>query len=215
METEIKDAALNALEVAVNRALQWDKASLQRIQKMEGNSFRIDCTRPEITLFLRITAGRVELDHRGDDDTRAAVIGEAKDFVAVLTADDAATALINGNVQVIGDSAALIALSEVLKGMDIDWEEPLSQIFGDVVAHQLGSHIRRGAGWLKSAGEAFRERARRVLVDENQMLVKPHQAESLFDDIDAFSARTERFNARLKQARAQLDALIDERKPQQ
>ena len=209
--TELQDLAFNALELAVNRALTLDKASLAKIQAMEGDCFQLECTEPQIRAYIRISAGRVELDHRGDNKIRSGIRGSAKEFANILTADDAAAALINGNVQVIGDTAPLLAIQGIIKDIDIDWEEPLSQLFGDVAAHQIGQHLRTGSHWVQETASELQKRARKFLVEDSEIIAEPSATESLYQGIEALRARTERFEARLKLAKNQLAALKDKK----
>ena len=72
-----------------------------------------------------------------DIATHAAGFGAERfrrEFAAVATAQDPAAALINGNIQVSGDTAPLLALRKLLSELELDWEHPLAEAFGDVAA---------------------------------------------------------------------------------
>jgi len=57
--------------------------------------------------------------------------------------------VIEGNLDLVNE------LQDIISELDIDWEEPLSRITGDVVAHEI-SRVAHDAGKvIKKAGEIF------------------------------------------------------------
>ena len=50
--------------------------------------------------------------------------------------------LFAGNVRIDGDTSIAHRFSDALGGLDIDWEEQLSQLTGDIAAHEIGRGVR-------------------------------------------------------------------------
>ena len=122
----IQTAAIAALEFAANRALALDPASRARLAVLAGKSFHLHCTEPALDLFLLPQSDQLGFAAQWEGEITAALSGTAKDFSKLLAADDAAAELINGNLVVRGDSRALQELQQILKQLDLDWEQPLA-----------------------------------------------------------------------------------------
>ncbi len=106
--------AIAALEAAANRALSLDPVGTQRLDELAGNVFRLKCTSPELDIYLLPGAGKLKLMTYWDGEVTTAIRGSAADFADLAGSDDPTTALINGALELEGDSAPLIELQQVL-----------------------------------------------------------------------------------------------------
>lgn len=190
-------AALAGLETVINKALQLDPSTLNKLQGLEGHVFLLHCSAPELSLYLIPGADDVRLCGFYDDEADTTLTGTARDFARLATATDPASTLINGELELHGDSQALIALQKILKQLDIDWEAPLADIFGDVIGHQLGRGLRRSVRFGCQALQGFKRQLDDYIVHESDLLAPRWQAEKFFSDVDLLTMRTERLEAQL------------------
>ncbi len=200
----ISTAALSGLEDAVNRALQLDPSSAAKLAELDGESFALELREPDLNIGLSINGKRLKLGLHAPQSPSTALRGHWRDFAAVASADDPAAALINGNIQVSGDTAPLLALRKLLAELQLDWEHPLAEAFGDVAAHQIGRGLRAGHRWLSGTGKNLRRQLEDFLLEESRLLPHPLQAESMFKDIDDLNARSERLEAKLRRLQQRL-----------
>ena len=115
-----------------------------------------------------------------------------------------AAALINGNIRISGDTAPLLALRKILADLDIDWEQPLADSFGDVAAHQIGTGLRAGHRWLNATRQNLHRQFEEFLVEESNLVPHPCQADDFYQQIDDVKARSERLEAKLRRLQARL-----------
>lgn len=193
-------AAIAALEQALKRALALDPRSAGQLAPLTGNVFHICCTAPELDLFLLIETGGVRLMGFWDGEVTTAVTGTARDFADLATTSDAAAALINGNLSLRGDSAPLIQLQNALAGLDLDWEAPLVQTFGDVVGHHLAEGLRGLFGWGQHAGRSFLRQLQEFIQEEARLAPPRQEVEDFFSDLEQLNLRVDRLQARLRKA---------------
>lgn len=194
-------AGLTGLEALINQTLKLDPASRQRLARLAGHVFLLHCTAPNIAIYLIPGAEGVSLQgvYPAEADTRLS--GTASEFTKLLAADDPASALINGNLQLHGDSQALIELQKIAGDLDIDWEAPLADLFGDVIGHQLGRGLRAGFQWGWQALRNVRRQFDDYLMEESELLAPRWQVENFCNDVDQLALRTERLEARLNKWR--------------
>ena len=196
-------AAIAGLEAVINQALKLDLSTLQKIQQLQDHVFLLHCSAPEFELYLIPTDEEVRLCgvYEGKADT--ALTGSAREFAKLATASDPASALINGDLELHGDSQALISLQKILKQLDIDWEAPLVDLLGDVAGHQLSQGLRRGFHFGRQALQGIKRQFDDYIVEESGLVPPRWQVERLFDDIDQLTLRTERLTAQLQKLQQQ------------
>lgn len=206
MSESFQRAALAALEGVLNRALTLDPATRQRLRALSGHQFRIASTQPRITAVLAVHDDQLSLDADSPADTTTEITGTLAEFVRIATADDPATALINGDVQISGDTGPLLALRDILAGLDMDWEEPLARLFGDVAGHQLGRALRAGQRFAGQAMKQFRRQFSEFVVEESQLVPHPVEVEDFYREIEKLAERTDRLQARAERLQHRLKA---------
>ena len=195
--------ALGALEALVNRTLELDPAAREQLSKLSGKRFRIECTQPAISLIVAVEKQSIRLSDDDGSPCDSGVKGKFTEFSRVATAKDPAAELINGNVQVSGDTGPMLQLRSILMSLDIDWEAPLARIFGDVVGHQLGKGLRAGLSFARDGLKRLHRQANEFLVEESELVPHPRQAEDFYQQVEQVAQRTERLEARLRQLKKQ------------
>lgn len=195
--------ALAALESLINRSLDLDQATRERLRPLHGKSFTLNCTSPTFSLTLCI-GEPILLVEESTAPATTTLTGSWDEFSKIALADDPAAALINGNVRVDGDTARVVELREILSQLDIDWEAPLARLIGDVAAHQIGRTLRQGGRWAAQALGAFRRQATEFVREESQWVPHPIQVEDFYRDLEDLTLRTDRLDAKLRQLRQRL-----------
>ncbi len=194
-------AAIATLEAAINKALQLDPSTLIKLNTLQNHVFSLHCTAPEINLYFIPGENEIRLCGLFSDEADTRLTGSARAFAKLATATDPASALINGELELHGDSQALISLQKIFKQLDIDWESPLASIFGDVIGHQMGRDIRRGLRFGLQAFEGLKRQVDDYFIEESNLLPPPWQVDSFYNDVDQLAMRTERLQAQINKLR--------------
>ena len=193
----IHTAAVAALEQALSRALQLDPRSGTQLSSLQGMVFHLDCSNPELELFLLPNASGIRLMGYWDGEVTAGIRGRAADFADLATASDPASALINGDLELTGDSAPLIELQSILAGLDMDWEAPLVNTFGDVIGHQLAQGLRGLFGWGQQASASFVRQLEDFIHEEARLAPPRQEVEDFYQDLEQLNLHVDRLQARL------------------
>jgi ubiquinone biosynthesis protein UbiJ len=114
---------------------------------------------------------------------------------------DTAGTLFSGEVEITGDIETGQAFRAILDGMDIDWEEQVSRVTGDVVAHQLGNLARKAGAWLRHGGQTLEQDIGEYLQEESRVLPSRIEIENFIADVGMTAMAVERLEARLQRLR--------------
>jgi ubiquinone biosynthesis protein UbiJ len=201
-------AGLAAAEAAANAALRLSPHSRLALAKLADQVIAVECTRPAMTLYLRVDSdGEVELRGVHDGPVTTRVRGAARDFAELAAADDPAATLINGGLQLQGSSSLLIDLQRVFSELDIDWEAPLVQGLGDVAGHQLAEMLRGSLSWSRQSAASLRRQLAEFAVEEARLAPPRLELEDFYRDVSALEQRSERLERQLQRLRGRLQQL--------
>ena len=110
---------------------------------------------------------------------------------------EGARQLFSGNVRIEGDDQTAHRFSEALGGLDIDWEEQLSHITGDIAAHEIGRGLRALAREGKRIGRSSGDNLSEYLTEEARLLPHRFEVDDFLSEVDALRDDVERLAARI------------------
>jgi len=186
-----------ALESALNRYLMQDPDALQRATEVQGRTIAVSLLGTGLTLyFLPDLEGVQVLSHyEGDVDTRLSgtVLGFAR-----LALDSREDALFQGAVKIEGDTDTGQAFQDLLASVDWDWEEQLSRVTGDVIAHQAGKLAGQAQRLAGESRDTLARDCSEYLQEEARLLPTQIEVDYFLGDVDRLRDDVERLEARIK-----------------
>ena len=200
-------AGLAALETALNRALALAPGGAAVLAELDRQVFALHCTAPTVDVYLQPADGGVRLMGVYDGPVTTSIRGEASDFAELTTSSDAAATLINGNLELRGDSAALIDLQKSLSTLELDWEAPLVDALGDVAGHQMATLLRGAFSWSRQAATSLSRQLEEFIHEEARLCPPRLELEDFYGDVRELDLRVERLASRVQRARRKLRSL--------
>jgi ubiquinone biosynthesis protein UbiJ len=185
------------LENALNLYLRQAPDALQHAAELQDKTIAISITGTGLTFyFLPAPEGVQVLSHyEGNVDTH--LTGTPLGF-ARLALNNREDALFQGAVKIEGDTDTGQAFQDLLSGVDWDWEEQLSRVTGDVVAHQAGKLARQAKQFLGDSRDTLAEDCSEYLQEEARLLPTQIEVDYFLADVDQLRDDVERLEARVK-----------------
>lgn len=196
--SSLNTAAMAGLERAINAALGMDARTQESIGKLAGKVLKIEITVPALCAFVIPGTAGVRVAGHHEERPDCTVSGASSDFIALLLAADKPAALVNGKLKVAGDSALLLSLEQALATLDVDWEQPLATVIGDVPAHQVGRLARGSAEFGRRARSSFERHLEEFIHEEARLAPPRAEVEDFFADLRALANRSARLEAGLR-----------------
>jgi ubiquinone biosynthesis protein UbiJ len=193
-------AFLAGLETAINGALALDPPTLERLARLDGKVIAMELRGIGITLFLAPHGGGLRLMGHYDGDPDTTLSGTPVAMLRMSTGE-AGAGLFTGEVTIHGDTELGQNFKRILDRLEIDWEEHLSHLTGDIVAHQLGNVVRGLTGWGRRAAETLGRDAAEYLQEEVQQVPHPYEVEGFVAQVDTLRDDVERMEARVRRMR--------------
>jgi ubiquinone biosynthesis protein UbiJ len=209
IDPTLHTAALAVLETALNRALALSPGSTDELAPLADCVFALHCAAPELDIYLHPGADGIRLTGVHEGPVTTSVRGRAADFTELATSTDPAATLINGNLELDGDSAPLIELQQILAALDMDWEAPLVNTLGDVAGHQLAELLRGAFAWGKQATASLTRQLEEFIHEEARLSPPRLEVEDFYRDVQELGLRVDRLQSRTERLRRRLHTLRD------
>lgn len=203
LSAEIILTFTEGLETSINHVLKQDQTTLGKLARLQGKVICIEFTEIELPLyFFPHNQGiQVQFIYEGTPDTT--LYGSPLAFMN-MSLGDSTQSLFSGEIRISGDIELGQRFKRVLDQFDIDWEEWLSDITGDLVAFKAGTVVRQLHAWGKQALTTLQLDAREYLQDEGHLT--PHTAEldDFVSEISRLRDQSARLEARLTRLQKEL-----------
>jgi len=199
-------AAITAsIEMAVNGVLQLDEDIPPRLQALQGKVIAIEVQGLDVSLYLIPGPDKLSVYGRFEGEPDTVLRGTPGALMRMGMVRHTGDVLFAGDVEISGDVELGQQFSEILDALDIDWEEHLSHITGDLVAHKLGNAVRGALSWGRQTVDTLGQDIAEYLQEENETLPNRDEVENnlsrvdvLRTDVDRMEARVRRLESRLK-----------------
>lgn len=188
------------LETALNALLRLDPETLSRLAALDGSVIAIEPEGLGLTFYLWPSASGIQVKdvHEGEPTVhiQGTPLALARQWRGQRSTD--------GGITVEGNTAVGSEFQAVLAHLDIDWEEQLSKIAGDAVAHQTGRFLRDFQQWGQRAGDTLLQDGAEYLQQEAQVLPPRYMVEQFLSAVDTLREDSDRLTARIERLRQQL-----------
>lgn len=184
------------LEEVGNHALRFDPETCRRLGELDGRIICLRVLRPPLEpLDILLAPSEAGLRRVQEPAAAADVTISASSVVFARLA--MGRSLAAGEIQISGDVKLGQTFQHVLEHIQIDWEEALSRLTGDIVAHQIARAARHAAAWGRGASDTLQRDAAEFLQEEARLLAPRADVERFLDAVDRLRADAERLAKRL------------------
>jgi ubiquinone biosynthesis protein UbiJ len=101
-------------------------------------------------------------------------------------------------IKVEGDMLFAKDIAYIFQNLRWDYEEDISKVFGDVIAHRIGSLIRSITSWAKHSSQSVAENFRDYWVQEKPVVASTQAINEFNKEVDVLRDDVERFEKRLQ-----------------
>ena len=203
----LAEIAASALQRAFNQCLEFDSLSRQRFSALQGRVIAIELIGVGVQLYLSPTQDEVQISatHQGAADVTLS--GTPFAFARMGLADDSSDSLFSGDITLSGDSRLGQRFGEIIKELDIDWEEIASQWLGDVIAHKAGDALRGGLAWSRDNLNSGQQTLTEYLQEELRLLPVQDEVELFFTNVHTLRDDVERTAARIQRLQQNIEKI--------
>lgn len=196
MDATLSTAALAGAEATIQRTLRYDPASRLALSRLAGRVLALQFTQPQLTVYVLPNNQGLELSGHWEGEVDTRLTGKLWDFLRMAQGEQ--TTLAGSGVHMEGSTGLVQELQRIARQLDIDWEEALSELVGDVAGHQGAQWLRTGADWLQAREAQARRLLSEFITQEAGLLPSRPELENFYNEVDELTRATDRAEARLR-----------------
>ncbi len=188
---------MQIIDTFINKALSLDPDLLPKLAKFQDKSLCIHLTDLNFKFYVQTTEQGLMLSTAPQQAT-ATISGSSFHILkmSLSSSENTLAALQKNHLTISGDMDFGIDMKRVLDEAHIDWEEQLSRLTGDVIAHQLSEHFTQSRAWLQSFQSRMHENIKDYLQEEARFFPTHAEFEDWVSDLDQLRMASERVQAR-------------------
>mgnify|MGYP002525206628 FL=1 len=194
---EFRQIIASVLERALNATLAMDPASVQLLAKLDGRVIAMNIESIDGSFYLLPHRERVTIEINHDQNPDIVIKGGLLAYVRSATASVRGSANPDQLLEISGDAHSVAVLRDFLRSLQLDFEEQLSSLIGDMPARQAGNQIRSFAEWAEQVGQSIAVNTGEYLTEEKQLLVARPRIDRFLIAVDQLRNDTERLASRL------------------
>ena len=188
---------LSLLETAFNNYMALDPEAPEKLTAFDGKIICIDIRGLNKRIYLLINGSKISVVKQHDAEPDATIIGSPAALFKLGVHRDSAPLFFAGEVEIRGDTRLGRQFKSLLADMEIDWEEHLSRLVGDIAAHRVAGLFNTLKQWSESVAGNFADDAGEYLQEESRDVVSGAEMGMFYQQVDKLRDDTERLKARI------------------
>ena len=204
----LQSGAFEAAESLINGALKYDPATLRKMGELEGKVLLIESTMPPLKLAMETNGQGIMLHSNWQDKADTTVSGSLIS-IAGLAVNSASQASFSGSgVNVSGDLDLLLKINNLMAEINVDWEDILASVIGDIPAHLMADKLRKSAAMAKDVAQRAKSAAAEVAKEELRVTPTSPEFKGFSQQVRELSSGVERAAARINKSRQILSEML-------
>ena len=203
-QSPLPDAALAVLETAINYYIALDPEAAGRLALLEGYIIAFEFKGFGSRLYFIPGPEGFQLYGAYDADPDCLLRGTPLALTRLGMGGRKEDALFSGQVEIEGDAALAQRFGDFMAGLEIDWEEQLSRLTGDSVAHAVGTRLRAAGRWGQGSLDTLGQDLKEYLQEEGRLLPTRYEIDEFLAAVDRLRDDGERLAARVERLRQRL-----------
>ncbi|MCF6281506.1 MAG: SCP2 sterol-binding domain-containing protein [Candidatus Polarisedimenticolaceae bacterium] len=199
-------AAQASLEGLLNWAIRKDPEAFTHLDDAHGKIICIELIGLGQRLYLIPSPSGIQLLGDCEGEADCTIRGTPWSLARMGGEQGDSSQLFTGDVEISGDTQLAHHFSCFMNRLEIDWEEQLSKLTGDVIAHEVGNLVRGLSEWGRDQLTTSRLNLQEYLTEELRLLPTRCEVEEFLSDVDVLRDDLDRLDARIGLLRQQAGA---------
>ena len=196
--------ALIPVEKILNAIVRRDPHIAKKLVAFDSKCIEVVSLRPDFSVSIRFEDDTIKLSAIDTQtlgiQADATITGNAENLLGLLTKKSDQRALADAAIDISGDATLVQDLHVTIESLDVDWQDYLAPILGDVLSNELGEIQSNARDWSKSTGTSMHRDVRDYLSEEARLV--PSELE-----VDSFSNRLDQLRLSIDRVAAKTELL--------
>jgi ubiquinone biosynthesis accessory factor UbiJ len=196
----------SAIEVIANRVLALDPEAQQQLNQFSDKVIHLEISDLTLNYYLLFPNATVVVLTEHQTKPAASISGKLSAFIGAAANENSGDAVFSGDLSFTGDVHTIRKFQSFIQSLQIDWQQPISEIFGDVFSHNLSKAFKHFGGFIKQFVEQTRLDIPEYLQHEIQVTPSAYEINDFFSQVDQLRSHSDRLIARINRLQQSINA---------
>ena len=192
--------ALLPVEKLLNAIVRRDPHIAKKLVAFDSKCIEVVSLRPDFSVSIRFEDDTIKLSAIDTQtlgiQADATITGNAENLLGLLTKKSDQRALADAAIDISGDATLVQDLHVTIESLDVDWQDYLAPILGDVLSNELGEIQSNARDWNKSTGTRMHRGVRDYLSEEARLVPSELEVDSFANRLDQLRLSIDRVAAK-------------------
>lgn len=185
------------IEPIINRTLKLDPESWEKLPRYAGKVVAVTDPVLQITLFFIFKSDGITVSADKNYTADTTITGTPLGLLQFYRQVNQNEGVSGSSVKITGDLELGEQLRDWLNALELDFEEPLSKIFGDMMANKVVTGAKELFSWLGKTQKSLGQDLTEYLQEEAAFLPSRIELNEFLNDVDNIRNDVERIELRL------------------
>lgn len=190
------------IEQTANRLLELDAEAHSKLIQFNNKIIHLFITDLDLNYYFIFPSSNLIVRTQCERKPAASISGNLTAFIGAATANNSGDSLFTGDLHFSGDINTARHFQEFVQSLDMDWQEPFSDFFGDFVGQSITQGLSHAGQFFQSLVETVAQDVPEYLQHEIQVTPTPIELNNFFSDVDLLRSQTDRLQARINRIQA-------------
>ncbi len=193
----INQLSAAAIQKIARRLLELDVEAKNNLQQFDNKVIHIHIDDFSLDYYFSFCKGELLVSEQSEETISASITGKLNAFIAAAAAEHSADSIFKGELNFSGEISTAKQFQTFAQKLNIDWHEPLAQVFGDPVGHTLATGLEKLTGWLIQTVQSVSQDISEYVQEEARVTPSASEQQHFFLQVDQLRRQADRLNAKI------------------
>jgi len=196
---------VSLFELASNKALEHDPASLARLQKLQGKAMTLHIKTLDQSITVTPQAEGLEFSSKAPDKVDVTLSTTLGAMIKISRDGLEDAELESGELEMSGDPIVGQRFAQIMAELDINWETMLAEHVGEAPARAAAMVAGQAKEFAQESRSKLHEFVSQTVKDDLQVVADKEGVNAFLDSVDDLRADVDRLGARLERLLNKVD----------
>ncbi len=191
---ELKLVVLSILESFINTFTRVNPLPQAQTESLDGKVITIEITDLNFKISLIFSQDSIEITENFTGEANTTVRMDIHTLFELVKHRGSTPS--NIKMEILGEIETGQTFKNMLDAYEIDWEEQLSKITGDLIANRVGQFTRQMQNLIKTNFSNFSQTTADYIIEEKQLVPHPVEIKEFINNVDLARNHLDRLQAR-------------------
>ncbi|MGX5172799.1 ubiquinone biosynthesis accessory factor UbiJ [Aliikangiella sp. IMCC44653] len=186
------------IETVANRILLLDPNAEQLLAPFQDKLIHVCIQDLNLNYYFTFPNKSLVVQTQSTREASVAIKGKLSAFMAAASDENSSDAIFKGELHFSGEINTARQLQDNLKQLNIDWHEPLAELFGDEIGFMVAKGISKASDFFRNLMQQTAKDIPEYLQEELKVTLTHSELEHFYQSVDLTRSQVDRLEARIQ-----------------